>query len=87
MVKSKGHDDTRLYFDRETGLLVKIARFTKSGGATVEKEYLYSNHKEINGLQLPTRAVEMINGRKFSEIKSASYKFHSRVSSFSFTRP
>jgi len=72
-VASKGHREVRMYFDKESGLLVKIVGQTKIAGILVDKEYLYGNYKEFDGVRLYTRLTELINGQKNSELTSATY--------------
>ena len=86
-VSQKGHTDATLYFDKETGLLVKIARRAQEAGLAVDKEYLFSAHKEFEGAKLPTKQVEMINGKKFTEVTSFTYKILRRVDESMFAKP
>jgi hypothetical protein len=74
-VSSKGRPDATLYFDKESHLLVKIEREANLGGRKVDKEYLFAGYKEVDGVQLPTKLTEIVNGRKFSEM-TVSYKLH-----------
>jgi hypothetical protein len=85
-VRSKGRPEAQLYFDKDTQLLVKIARQARLAGAVVEKEYLFRAFREFDGVRLPTRSVESIGGRKFSELKSASYDLRKPDDS-QFNRP
>src|SRR5207247_5561050 len=64
-VTAKGHQDTRLFFDKESGLLTKVARQVKQGGLQVVKEFNYGDFKEFEGARLPTRITETVGGRKF----------------------
>jgi hypothetical protein len=86
-VSSKGHNDAKLYFDKASGLLVKIERRAREAGLQVEKEYLYSEHKTFDGVKLPTRQVELLNGRKFSQLSSATYKFLDKLDAAAFDKP
>ena len=86
-VSQRGHTDATLYFDKETGLLVKIARRAQEAGLMVDKEYLFSAHKEFEGAKLPTKQVEMINGKKFTEVTSFTYKILRRVDESMFAKP
>jgi hypothetical protein len=75
LVKNKAHADLKLYFDKKSHLLAKIARHAKEGGLDVAKEYLYSEYKEVDGIQMPFKIVEKINGRKYTELNVGSFKF------------
>jgi hypothetical protein len=83
----KGHGEMRLFFDKQTGLLLKIARRAREAGAAVDKEYLYDSYKLTEGVALPTKYTEMINGKKFVEVSELSYKLLDRVSDNTFAKP
>ncbi len=72
-VRSKGRPESQLYFDKDSRLLVRITRQVRLAGAVVEKEYLFRAFREFDGVRLPTRAIESLGARKFSELKSATY--------------
>ena len=84
---SKGHEEARLYFDKESGLLVKLERPTKEAGLAVTKDYVYSDFKDFTGVKLPTRQVLTLNGTKFSELTVTEYKFLTKVDESTFTKP
>jgi hypothetical protein len=87
-VSCKGHPDVNLYFDTESNLLVKVyVPKALRGGLSVKMEYVYLDHKEFSGVKLPTRQMEYMNGKKFSEIKEASYKFPDKVEDKLFQKP
>jgi hypothetical protein len=85
-VSSRGYRQVRLYFDKATGLLVKVSGAARFAGLVVEKEYFYSGHKEFGGARLYTKYTEMINGKKNSELKSATYEL-GKPEDRLFTRP
>ena len=84
---SKGHVEVRLYFDKASGLLVKIERLSKEAGVSLNKEYIYSAHKDFDGVKLPTKEVDLINGRKFSELTSMTYKLQTKIDDATFAKP
>jgi hypothetical protein len=86
-VAHKGHTDVKLYFDKRTGLLVKIARRGKEAGLALDKEYVYSAHKSFEGVELPTKYVELANGKKYVEVEEISYKFLPSVNDSTFAQP
>jgi hypothetical protein len=86
-VTHPGHGDVKLFFDKESGLLVKAERRGKEAGIVVTKEYLYGNHKAFDGVKLPTRYAELTNGKKFVDVSSATYKFLTHVDERTFARP
>jgi len=86
-VSHKGQADTQLYFDKESGLLVKIERRTRTGGILLDKEYILADFKEFNGVRLPTRRTEFLSGKKAAELSAATYRFPARVDESAFVRP
>jgi hypothetical protein len=82
-----GHEDVRLFFDRASGLLVKVERRGKEMGAVVAKEYLFGGHKNFDGLQLPTKYTNITNGKKIADVSSISYRLMSRFEDGTFSRP
>jgi hypothetical protein len=86
-VSSKGHEDIKVYFDRDSGLLVKAERKGKEVGLPVDKAYVFSDHKNFEGVQLPTKYVEFTNGKKFVEVSSITYQFPSKIEEGTFTKP
>lgn len=87
LVKKKDHPDLKMYFDKKTNLLVKIQRHAKEGGVDVDKEYIYSDHKEIGGAYVPHKLVEMINGKKFTDITVDSFKALPDIEDSEFKKP
>jgi hypothetical protein len=85
-VAARNRPAVALYFDKETGLLVKIARRAREAGLPVEKEYFYSAYKEIAGVKLPTRETVTLNGRKFSDTTYGDYQLR-QPDEGAFARP
>jgi hypothetical protein len=86
-VARKNYPDARLYFDKKTGLLVKIARRATESGLGLNKEYVYSDHKEYDGVKLPSREVILINGGKLTDVTFSTYKLLSRIEGRTFEKP
>ncbi len=86
-VSSKGHNDAILYFDKDSGLLVKFERQSREAGILAKKEYVLGGFKEFDGVKLPTKRTELLNGKKIAEVTSASYKFLSKADDAMFGRP
>lgn len=88
LVSHKKYPAARLFFDKESGLLVKIARRATESGLLLSKEYVYSDHKEFDGVKMPTREVITLNGSvKFSDVKFSEYKILSRIEDKLFEKP
>ena len=84
---SKGRPDVKLYFDKKTHLLVKVERRVSEAGVAVDKEDFYSDYKEFDGVQLPTKLTFLVSGRKFSELSSATYKLPKKIDESVFAKP
>jgi hypothetical protein len=86
-VAHKGHSDASLYFDKQSGLLVKIERHAREAGLTVDKEYVFSDYKDFDGIKLPTKQQELLNGKRFTELAGIAYKFPRSVEDSTFAKP
>jgi hypothetical protein len=86
-VSGRGEPDAKLYFDRDSGLLVKVERRATEAGVPVTKEYFYSDFKDFDGARLPAREVMTVNGKKWYEVKVLTYKFLNKVEDSAFARP
>ena len=73
-VSRKDRPDVRLYFDKKSGLLIKIARRGQNAGVPINMEYHYSDHKDYDGVKWPGKELTTMNGTKLSEVKFTSYK-------------
>jgi outer membrane lipoprotein-sorting protein len=84
---ARGKTEMKLYFDKKTHLLVKIERRASEGGQMLDKEYVFSDHKEFDGVKLPTKEVVLINGRKFTEESGMTYKLPKKIDDTLFGKP
>jgi hypothetical protein len=73
---AKGRPDVRMYFDKASHLLVKIEREAVLGGLKVDKDYQFSDYKDVDGVKLPGRQTDYLNGKKVSEVSVSSYNVH-----------
>jgi hypothetical protein len=86
-VSAKGHKDARLYFDKRSDMLVKIERRAREIGLDVEKSYLFSDYKDVDGVKLPCRETQLVEGKKLSERTSTTYKLIGRPDEAAFAKP
>lgn len=88
-ISTKGYRDVSLYFDKETGLLVKSEReaLDIDSGDTFREEIYYSKCKEMNGIQTPMKAVAYRNGEKFSEQEATEIKYLEKIEEKLFEKP
>src|SRR5262249_46610224 len=52
-VSAKGQRDLKMYFDKESGLLVRTAHTMEESGKEVEQVELYSEFKDLEGYKRP----------------------------------
>ena len=76
-----------MYFRKRNGLLVRIDRRAVEAGLEVNKEYVYSDYKELSGVLLPTKAVVTVNGRKVTEMTISNYTFPAKIDASEFKKP
>ncbi|MBV9124217.1 MAG: hypothetical protein JO112_12740 [Planctomycetes bacterium] len=84
----KNHRDLQLYFDKQSGLLVKKARTVKGlAGKDVTEETFYTGYKEFAGLQIPTRVTITRNGKPFAETETSDYQLAEKLDDSLFEKP
>jgi hypothetical protein len=86
-VSCKGHREVRLWFDRESGLLVRKDFQAREGGKEAVQEEVFSDFKEFDGLKRPTRVVISFNGVTQAELTITDVRFLDRVDDKEFARP
>jgi hypothetical protein len=70
VVSSKDQKDITLYFDKESGKLVKTVRKAKDDeGNEVDRETVYSDYKAVEGIQVPHKEVVTMGGKKALEFR------------------
>jgi hypothetical protein len=67
LVSAKNFKDTKLCFDKGTGLLVKTSRKALAPGNPVEvtEETVLSEYKKVDGIMTPMKMVVTHDGKKF----------------------
>ncbi len=76
-VSKAGHRDVQLFFDKQTGLLVKSVAKVKAAEAgfkEVEQESFYENYKDVDGLKSPMKVVIKREGKPFVEAELLDMK-------------
>jgi hypothetical protein len=86
-VSSKKHADLKLYFDKESGLLVKTEHDLTEGKQTVTQEEYYSEFKEIGGYKRPTKLAVFLAGKKVMDAELVDVKYLDKVDETLFTKP
>jgi hypothetical protein len=88
-VKAKGQRDMELYFDKESGLLIKSSRQSLESAAMkdVLQETYYSDFKEFHGVMHATKAVVDHDGKKFMNVEVTDIKPLDKIDPKEFARP
>lgn len=88
-VSAKGLRDIQLYFDKDSGLLVKSDRKAldiKSDQLVMEESH-FAVFKDIDGLKTPTQVTVYRDGKKFMEANATDIKHLERLDDNIFAKP
>ena len=88
-VSRKDRKDVSMYFDKETGLLVKTkSRMTDFlTKQEVEQEKILSDHKEDNGIKRAGKVLINRDGNKLLEAEILEVKFLDKLADDTFNKP
>jgi hypothetical protein len=88
VARAKGLKDTRLFFDKKTGLLAAMQRKSINPSQKVVDEVTtFSDYKAIDGLIVPMKSKVTHDGKPFLEITVSEYKPLEKVDEKSLTLP
>jgi hypothetical protein len=88
-VSAKGFRDVTLFFDRASGLLVKMERRTVGPlqALPVTEERIFSEYRTIAGLASPSKTVVNLDGKKFLEVEMLEVQFLEHMDPRTFQKP
>jgi hypothetical protein len=87
-VSSKGHRDVDLYFDKETGMLVKTeARAKDEGGKEVTDETFYADYKDVQGVKQAMKVTVKRDGKLYVEGEVTEYQLGESLDASVFAKP
>jgi hypothetical protein len=87
-VSCKDHRDVNLYFDKESGLLVKTeARVKDDNGQEVTEETMLSEYKEVQGTKQAMRMTLRRDGKLYLESEITEIRLEERLDASVFGRP
>jgi hypothetical protein len=86
-VTKKDMPEIRLFFDADTGLLLKMERKARIYGKEMDRDYLFDDYKETDGGKLPMHISQTLNGKKFIDLKVSSYEFPKQIEESTFSKP
>jgi hypothetical protein len=89
LVKSRGHRDVKLYFDKTTGLLVKREHHVLDPmtNKEVRQEVIFSDYEEKDGLKHYKKIVLLRDGRKMIEARVMELEFFDKLDPKVFAKP
>jgi outer membrane lipoprotein-sorting protein len=88
-VSSKGHKDVSLYFDKTTGLLLKMESrgFEFQTQQEVGEERIFGDYKDFEGRKRPTKVTMNREGKKFIEMEITDVKIVDKLDDSTFSKP
>ena len=86
----EGHEDgrppLRLYFDTQTGLLLRLVRYSHSPLGSNPIQIDYADYREVDGVKVPLRWTVSRPGNRYT-IQVREMKRHAPVDNSKFTLP
>jgi hypothetical protein len=81
--------DFTLYFDKESGLPVKLVATVAGfgGGEDFNQETIFSDYKDFDGIKKATKLSSKRNGEKFIDVEISEFKVLDNVPAETFTQP
>jgi hypothetical protein len=88
-VSAKGRRDVTLYFDKESGLLVKSEHVVKDEGSGQEvvEETLYSEYKEVQGTKQAMKFTVNRDGKLYLQGESTEVHLSEKLDDNAFAKP
>jgi hypothetical protein len=86
-VSRPGHTNAQLYFDADTGLLLRVNVRVHEAGLEVSREVDLFDYKNCDGINLPTRVTVTQNARKIEEWAIQNYRFPDKLDDKTFAKP
>ncbi len=88
-VANKGHRDLDLFFDKESGLLVKV-QTRKNDLQTmqeVDEERIIQEYQDVDGRKAPKKVLINRDGKKYLELEVVEVKFPDAIDDSEFQTP
>jgi hypothetical protein len=88
-VACKGRRDAKLYFDKETGLLVKAEHKVRDPDTKKDatEELFLSDYKEVDGIKIAMKYLVKWDGKTRSEADMSEAKFFEKIDDKLFQKP
>jgi photosynthetic reaction center cytochrome c subunit len=83
---SPAKSPVKLYFDSETGLLMRLVRYTNSRVGRQPTQFDYSDYRDVNGIKVPFHWVTTwVDGR--SKTQLTEVQFNAPIDAAKFAKP
>jgi hypothetical protein len=88
-VESPGYRSLKLFFDKETALLVEVERTVVDPptGKEMNEERFLAEYRDADGLRSPRKTTIYRDGKKYLEAEVTEVRFLERLDAMIFTRP
>jgi hypothetical protein len=86
-VHLKNHSDLLMFFNKESGLLVKTQHVLEESGKKITQEEFFSEFREVQGYTRPRKTVVYREGKQFMEMREVEVKYLDKVDETIFTKP
>jgi len=88
-VVSKGHRDINLFFDKESGLMVKIEHRTVDLNTQQElnEERIITEFQDKDGVKEPKKAIINRDGKKYIDVEILEVKYQDDIDDTQFSKP
>ena len=85
-VSAKGMKDTKMFFSKKSGLLVRTQRQGLEPGGTgdVDEVSDLSDYKKVDGIQTPMTIKVSHDGKAFMTMKVTAMKYHEKLDAKKF---
>jgi hypothetical protein len=85
-VKSKGHKDINMYFDKDSGLIAKVEKRSVDpmSGNEFTEERVINEYQKVDGMQVPKKLTVLKDGKKSVELEIEDVKFLDKLDDSEF---
>ncbi len=84
VVSRKDTRDLTIYFDKKTGLMVRMAYKAKTDKGEVNREETFSNYQDVKGLQTAHHSLRKDDGKTTQDLTISDYEVLEKVDAAEF---
>jgi len=86
-ISAKGYTDRKFFFDKESGLLVKIEQTMERDGRQMNIESFFSDYKPINGVMFAMKQAVHRDGQKYIQNDATDCQVLEKLDNSTFAKP